>query len=115
MSDVVTLNDGRTFRVLGKRLVVELLPETRQVGMIELPDSAIASVYRRGVVRAVGQGWDGTPPEGVAVGDHCVMVRFHANVHTNEQVQERLGESTIIVEPKDVLLVCDASDRVEFT
>jgi hypothetical protein len=43
------------------------------------------------------------------------MVRFHANVHTNEQVQERLGESTIIVEPKDVLLVCDASDRVEFT
>lgn len=117
MTDQMVLQDGRTFHVLGPRVCVEILPEERFVGSIFVPDTAVTSVYRRGVVRAVGKGWSGEDrrTQDIQCGDHCVFVRFHANIHTNERVQEALGENVIVLEPKDILLVCEATDQVEIS
>lgn len=111
------LPDGRTLKLTGPRILVEVLPGPKKLGVIELPDNVAASNYSHGKVLAVGvrQLRDGRsiPLEGVRPGDRCVFVRFVANIHTNEQVQDRLGENIIIVEPKDLLLVYEAGVEVE--
>jgi co-chaperonin GroES (HSP10) len=114
--DTATLPDGRTLRLLNARVLVEILPEEKSIGLLVVPDTVVKSVHRRGVVRAVGYIWEEgrrVPIPGIHSGDHCVFVRFYANTHTNEQIQESIGENLLIMEPKDLLVVCSADDVFE--
>lgn len=108
MSNVWEREDGLRFRVLGKRVLIEMdpVPKESRTGMIVYPDGAIEHVSRTGIVRAIGPDF-----HGVEIGELVSFVRFQTEVHTNLQLRDKLGSEILILKPEDILLIGSVEDR----
>jgi co-chaperonin GroES (HSP10) len=117
------LLDGRMMRVLGNNILVERvkLPDTYRGSSIII-DRQKEDATAIGIIRAVGRhavkkprpdGPEYVPIDVLEPGMKCAFLWFYAERHTNLQIQERLGQSLLILKWEDISFAWDASEEHE--
>lgn len=111
-----TTPDGTTVVVVGNNILVERikLPTTTASGIV-LPNAHREDATAIGIVRAVGQhtakkGDRRTPIDGLEPGVMCAFLWFYAERHTNQRVQECLGENLVFLKWEDISLIWPADE-----
>jgi len=114
------LHDGRTVRVIGNNILVERvkLPETYKNTKIII-DRQKEDATAIGIIRAVGtlavvkpgDGPQRMPLFGLEPGMKCAFLWFYAERHTNLQIQERLGQSLIVLKWEDISFVWPGNEE----
>lgn len=117
------LLDGRTLRVIGNNILVERikLDETYKNSPI-IVDRQKEDATAIGIIRAVGRhavkkpapgGPEYIPIDVLEPGMKCAFLWFYAERHTNLQIQERLGQSLIILKWEDISFAWSGDEEHE--
>lgn len=111
-----TLPDGRVLRVANDWILVERIPvPTKTAGGLFIPNPEREDATALGIIRAVGhltakKTGAPVPIDTLEPGLMCAFLWFYAERHTNQQIQQRIGENFIFLKWEDISLVWPASE-----
>lgn len=110
------LPDGRTLRVIGNNILVERIPvPTKTAGGIIISNPEREDATALGIIRAVGRlvTKKGTevPIDVLEPGMKCAFLWFYAERHTNQMVQQVIGENFVFLKWEDISLIWPADEE----